>query len=145
MLLAGALVLMAYLLFALLWRPLATEVDSLERKNLVAKQSLIAVKSLAQEFSSLQQSATANSGGASLNLTRLIDNTVKKNKLTMNRFQPSSSGDVQVRFENAVFNQILAWLHELEVGNGVAVKDLSINPGSASGLVNVSVRLRQGA
>ena len=81
--------------------------------------------------------------GGKQNLTRLIDTTVKNNTLTMTRFQPSSSGEVQVRFENAVFDHILSWLHELEIGNGIVIRDLSVTNGSAIGLVNVSVRLRQ--
>ena len=143
MLLVGAAAVTVYLLYVVLWRPMATSVDTLQRQNQAAEKSLHNVKRLVTEYRQLQGSG-AGKRGSRQNLTRLIDSTVKKNELTMNRFQPSSSGDVQVRFENAVFNNVLAWLNELEAGNGVIVKDLSISPGAASGLVNISVRLRQG-
>ena len=112
-------------------------------QNKSAAESLHNVQALAEEYKTLKKSGAGQSGQKQ-NLTRLIDSTVKKNQLNMSRFQPSSSGDVQVRFENAVFNNIITWINELESEHGAVVKDLSITKGSASGLVNVSVRLRQG-
>lgn len=142
--LLGAAVVLLYILYAALWTPMSNSVDILEQKNQTAVESLHNVNALVVEYKNIRQAGAGTASGSRPNLARLIDSTVKKNKLTMKRFQPSSSGDVQVRFENAVFNNILAWLDELEAGSGVVVKDLSISPGSASGLVNVSVRLRQG-
>ncbi|MEE8059259.1 MAG: type II secretion system protein M [Pseudomonadales bacterium] len=143
MLLIGGTIIIAYLLLTALWRPMAASVDTLARQNQAARETLQNVQSLAVEYKTLQRSGAGNSRNSKQNLTRLIDSTVKKNQLIMNRFQPSSSGDVQVRLENAVFNNVLAWINELESDNGVIVKDLSISPGNASGVVNVSIRLRQ--
>ncbi|MFA7553415.1 MAG: type II secretion system protein GspM [Spongiibacteraceae bacterium] len=144
LLLVGAVVLVAYLLIIIVLRPMSASVASLEIQNKVAQESLYKVQALAETYKTLAQSGAVKVG-AKQNLTRLIDTTVKKNQLLMNRFQPSSSGDVQVRFDNAVYNNILVWLHELESDHGVVVKDLSISTGSAPGLVSVSVRLRQGS
>ncbi len=58
----------------------------------------------------------------------------------MSRFQPGSTGDVQIRFDNSSFDQVARWLHQLE-SEGVTVRDLAISPGASTGLVNVSVRL----
>ncbi len=142
MLLLGGFVVFAYLLYVLLLRPMSLASERLETQNETASHSLAVVKILSQEYLALKSSGS-EVGGKKKNLTRLIDVTVKNNTLTMTRFQPSSSGDVQVRFENAVFDHILSWLHELETGNGIIIKDLSVTNGPATGLVNVSVRLRQ--
>ncbi len=144
MLLFGSFVVMAYLLFVVILTPMSASVANLEEKNLQASESLVAVKQLAKEYKVLVRSGAGKSG-AKKNLARLIDSTVKTSGLTMNRFQPSSSGDVQVRFENAVFNDVIGWISTLENDHGVSVKDLSISNGVATGLVNVSIRLRQGA
>ena len=140
----GGAALVAYLLFVILWQPIAESSDVLVRQNEAAKQSLKEVKVLAARFSQLQKTSKKQSAGSSKSLTRLIDETAKSNELVMKRFQPSSTGDVQVRFENAVFNNMVAWLNQLENDHGVFIKDLSVSPGSGSGLVNVSVRLRPG-
>ncbi|MCP3908224.1 MAG: type II secretion system protein M [Oceanicoccus sp.] len=143
MLLFGSFVVLAYLLFVVILAPMSASVTRLEQQNKQAVESLVAVKELAKEYNALQKSGAGKSGSKQ-NLARLIDTTVKASGLTMNRFQPSSSGDVQVRFENAVFNDVIAWIGALENDHGVLVKDLSISNGAATGLVNVSVRLRQG-
>ena len=138
----GAAAVLLYLIYVMLLRPMSTRVDNLTVQNQRAAESLQAVKQLASEYRQLEKSAGGkkSSGG---NLTRVIDSSVKANQLVMSRFQPSSRGDVQVRFENAAFNNVLDWLHQLENRHGVIVKDLSITPTGNSGYVNVSVRVRQ--
>lgn len=143
LLFCGAL-LVVYILFILILKPMSSSAEQLQLQNQQAAVTLTKVQKLAGEYkalSKINKPVTAKSQ----NLTRLIDSSVKKNQLVMGRFQPSSSGDVQVRFENAAFTSILGWLNELENDHGVMIKDLSVSPGSSSGLVNVSVRLRQDA
>lgn len=140
MVLVGGAVVAVYVVFVFILGPMADTRDKLQRQNQAAATTLAEVKALAEQYRRLQGggSPTPATGGS---LTRIVDTTVKHNQLSMSRFQPSSSGDVQVRFENALFNNLVAWLNELEVENGVLIKDLSITPGSGTGLVNVSVRL----
>lgn len=140
----GGVALVAYLIFTLLWQPMAASSETLATQNTVARETLSSVKQLADRYKALEKTSKKRSSSSSKSLSRIIDETVKKNELVMKRFQPSSSGDVQVRFENAVFNNMLAWLNQLESDQGVFIKDLSVSPGNGSGLVNVSVRLRQG-
>lgn len=140
MLLFGAMAVAIYVVFVLILAPMANARDNLERQNQEAAQTLAEVRALASEYQGLSGAGPgARSAGG--NLTVIVDSTVKANQLKMARFQPSSLGDVQVRFENALFNNIVAWLNDLEANNGVLIKDLSLTPGAAKGLVNVSVRL----
>ncbi|MFT5578301.1 MAG: general secretion pathway protein M [Paraglaciecola psychrophila] len=144
--LAGAVAVGLYILIVLLWSPLSQQQQSLVLQNQQAGVSLRNVEALAQQYQALQGgSAKKTNSTGKKNLTSLIDRLVKANGLQMKRFQPSSSGDVQLRFENAVFNNIVMLLHQLETDNAIAIKDLSISPGSAIGLVDISVRLSGGA
>jgi general secretion pathway protein M len=138
-LLAAAVLL--YVLYQLLWHPLAMANQHLLEKNATATRSLASIAQLAAQYRELQQSGAQNSAGQSESLTQLVDATVASNGLHMSRFQPGSSGDVQVRLDNASFDQVLRWLHELETKHGVTIRELGISPGAASGLVNISVRL----
>lgn len=143
MLLIGGGAVLLYILFMLVLAPMSAAVSDMKRQNQAAAVTLAEVQQLAAEYQRLQQNSDRprQSGG---NLTRIIDSSVKNNQLTMSRFQPSSRGDVQVRFENAPFNNILAWLNEMESAHGIMVKDLTVGPGAGTGLVNVSVRLYRG-
>lgn len=129
-----------YGVFQVAWRPLASANRNLVQANGVLRESVQNMTQLAAEYQQLQQ-AGARSGGASQeNLAQLLDRTVAAQQLQMGRFQPGSTGDVQIHFDNSSFDQISRWLNQLE-NEGVVVKDLAISPGASAGLVNVSVRL----
>lgn len=149
MLSLGAAAVVFYMLFVLLWQPLIKAEESLLRRNKLAGESLQEVSALATQYKRLLNESAGSSGsnqsGAKSNMTSLIDKLVKNNQLAMKRFQPSSSGDIQIRFENSPFNNILALLDQLETQNNVVIKDLSISPGSSAAAVNVSVRLMSGS
>lgn len=135
--LAGVLLL--YLLYQTFLHPLATSNARLAAQNTAAQNSVAEMTQMAAQLRTLQQTQLSSGGGE--NLTQLVDRSVAANQLHMSRFQPGSSGDVQVRLDNVSFDQTLRWLNELESGNGVAVRELVVAPGAGSGLVNVSVRL----
>ena len=136
-------VFVVFIFAKLIWQPISDSRDRLRIQNEQAQRELVSVRALASEYKTLKQSG-ARSGGSGGNLNQLLNSSVKRHQLSLKRLQPSSSGDVQLRFENAVFNRLVAWLNELEVANGVVVKDISISPAGTAGLVNVSVRVRNG-
>jgi type II secretory pathway component PulM len=141
MLLVLAAAIAAYLLLQIVWRPLAVSNDSLARANTALRASVQNMTQLAAEFRQLQQAGTGNAAASGESLAQLLDRTVAVQGLKMSRFQPGSTGDVQVRFDNSAFDNVARWLHQLESEQGVTVRDLSVTPGAAPGLVNVSVRL----
>jgi general secretion pathway protein M len=138
-LLAAALLL--YVLYQALWQPLAGANQRLAVQNAAATQSLANISLLAAQYRALQQGATQNNAGEGESLTQLVDASVASNGLHMSRFQPGSGGDAQVRLDNASSDAVLHWLQELEGKHGVTIRELGITPGSAPGLVNISVRL----
>jgi general secretion pathway protein M len=138
-LLAAAVLL--YVSYQMFWRPLAIANERLTTQNAAATQSLASITQLAAQYRELQRSNTQGSVDQGETLTQLVDSSVANNGLHMSRFQPGSNGDVQVRLDNAGFDQVLRWLHELESKHNVTIRELGIAPGSGSGLVNISVRL----
>jgi type II secretory pathway component PulM len=139
MLIVLAIALGLYMFFVMAWRPLATANANLMRGNSGLRESVQSITALAAEYQQLQQ-AGVRSSATQETLAQLLDRTVAANQLQMSRFQPGSTGDVQIRFDNSSFDQVARWLHQLE-SEGVTVKDLAISPGAAAGLVNISVRL----
>lgn len=132
-------VLLVFIFVKLIWQPLIDDRRSYKTQNAAAAQQLIAVKELAGKYRALSGSGAAATGN--VNLPALANQLLASYQLQIQRLQPTSAGDLQVRFENAEFNKVMGWLNELEQGNGIGVKDLSVTPGSAAGLVNVSMRL----
>jgi type II secretory pathway component PulM len=63
--------------------------------------------------------------------------------LQVSRLQPNSRGDIQVRLENAVFDDLLAWLDDVENREGLLVTEIAITRSGATGRVNATIRIAQ--
>jgi type II secretory pathway component PulM len=64
-------------------------------------------------------------------------------QLPVIRLQPNSRGEIQVRVENASFDDVIKWLHEMESGEGLLVREVSLTQANAAGRVNVTVRIAE--
>jgi general secretion pathway protein M len=136
-----SLVVGLYLLFVLIWSPLASKRDALEVQNSAIAGSLARVDAMVSELLQLRD------GGASVNtrrnLTSLINQSTSRMELQVSRLQPSSRGDIQVRLENASFDDVLEWLHEMEYREGLLVREVSVTQAGSAGRVNATVRIAQ--
>lgn len=139
MLILLAVTLALYVFYQAAWRPLAQSNASLARGNAVLRESVQSMTALAAEYQQLRQSGARGNASAE-SLAQLLDRTAAAHQLQMSRFQPGQTGDVQIRFDNASFDQSARWLAQLE-SEGVNVRDLAISPGASTGLVNISIRL----
>jgi general secretion pathway protein M len=130
-----------YLLFAVVWSPLVDSRDSMALRKMSTVESLQRVDAMVSELTQLR----ANGGSPSRrNLTSLINQSTSDRQLQVSRLQPNSRGELQVRLENASFDDTLAWLYEMEFVHGLLVREVSVTRSGAAGRVNASVRLAQG-
>jgi type II secretory pathway component PulM len=132
-----------YLLYMLVWSPLAGQRDRLENQNRGVAASLQRVDVMVSEVLQLRAEEGGSTGGARRNLTSLINQSTARLQLAVTRLQPNSRGEIQVRFESAAFDDLLQWLHEMESGEGLLVREASITQAGSSGRVNATVRLAQ--
>ena len=140
-LLVLCLVLSAYLVYMLAWRPLAEMRDGLAAQNRAEAARLQRVDALASEVINRRDSgAVANRRG---NLASIINQSTGRLQLQVSRLQPNARGDIQVRLENAVFDDVLAWLYEMEYREGLLVREVSITRAGPAGHVNATVRIAQ--
>ncbi|WP_019531402.1 type II secretion system protein GspM [Dasania marina] len=136
------LLLVPYVFYVAIWQPVLTDNKKLQQANIVAQQQLQNVQQLAAQYKKLQNSSGVHN--TDVNLPQLVDSSLLRHQLRLKRMQPSASGDIQLRFEDVSFNDLVAWLHELESEYAVIVKDASITPGNSDGVVSSSVRIRKG-
>jgi len=139
-LLAAALAV--YLLFVAVWSPLAESREQMSLRNQGVAASLQRVDALVSEVLLLRKGGAGKR--AKRNLTSLINQSTNRMNLQISRLQPNSRGELQVRLENASFDDVLAWLYEMEYGQGLLVREVSLTRSGATGRVNASVRLAQG-
>jgi len=136
-----AVAVFLYVLFAVIWLPLAEKRDSLITQNTAISGSLTRVDAMVSELQQLR--ASGSKKNSRRNLTSLINRSTGSLKLPVSRLQPNSRGEIQVRFESVVFDDVLGWLYEMEYKEGLLVRDVSITETGTAGRVNATVRIAQ--
>ena len=138
-----AAVLALYLLYMLVWSPLAQARDDLAEQNTRVAASLQRVDAMVSEILHLRDSGAA-ADRPQRNLTSLVNSSTSRAGLQVSRLQPNSRGEIQVRFEGASFDDLLTWLHDTEYREGLLVREVAVTQSGAAGLVNATVRIGQG-
>ena len=133
--------LVLYLLYMLAWAPLAQRREELALQNESVAQSLQRVDAMVSEIMRLREGGVAST--ARRNLTSLVNQSTGRHGLQVSRLQPNSRGDIQVRLENAVFDDLLAWLDDVENREGLLVTEIAITRSGNAGRVNATIRIAQ--
>ena len=131
-----------YLLYFLAWAPIESKREEMAERNRGAVEVLQRVDAMVSEVIRLRDSGQAVSHKR--NLTSVINQSTRKLQLPVSRLQPNSRGEIQVRLENAVFDDFLSWLHDMEYNQGLLVREVSITQAGTVGRINASVRIAQG-
>ena len=139
--LAAALAL--YLLYVLAWAPLDNRRDALKIQNDAIAESRARVDAMVSQLLELRKGGAGAGTGAPRNLTAEINESTGRYALPVMRLQPNSRGEIQVRVENAPFDKVMQWLHEVEYGKGLLVREVSVTQTGTTGHVNVTVRVAQ--
>jgi general secretion pathway protein M len=141
-LLLMAAAIACYALYFVAWAPVAAMRDDMARRNNDAVKVLQRVDAMVSEVLLLR--STGSGVAAKRNLTSLINRSTGRFQLSVTRLQPNSRGEIQVRLEQAAFNDLLLWLHDIEYSQGLLVHEVSITQAGSPGAVNASVRIGQG-
>jgi general secretion pathway protein M len=136
-----ALALALYLLYMFVWSPLDARREQLVLQNTAIAESQVRVDAMVSQLLQLREGG-AKAGGQR-NLTSVINESTGRFQLPVMRLQPNSRGEIQVRVENASFDDVLKWLHEMESGEGLLVREASVTQANSAGRVNVTVRIAE--
>ena len=134
--------LVLYLLYRGAWAPLESRREQLAVQNEGVAQSLQRVDAMVSEIMRLRDGGAAST--SQRNLTALVNQSTSRRGLQVSRLQPNSRGDIQVRLEGADFDELLAWLDEIENREGLLVTEVAITQAGAAGRVNATIRIAQG-
>lgn len=140
-LLLMGLALGLYLVYVLMVSPLNGARDQLARQNEGVAESLQRVDVMVSQIMTQRNSGAP--GRQRRNLTTLINRSTAAMDLQVSRLQPNSRGEIQVRMEGASFDDLLAWLHQVEHRESLLVREVSITQAGTAGRVNATIRLAQ--
>ena len=135
------LALLLYLLYILVLSPLESQREQLMAQNSAVTQSQGRVDAMVSQLLQLRQGGAK--AGAKRNLTSVINQSTSRLQLPVMRLQPNSRGEIQVRIENASFNDVLKWLNEMEYTESLLVREVSVTPAASAGRINITVRIAE--
>lgn len=140
MLSVGGIAILIYILLFVILFPMQNELEQKEKRNQAALGEQQRVYELAGRVLGMRE---AGEGSGTQNLNAILNQSLREFGLTMEQFQPSG-GSARVRLATSEFNKVLAWLHEMEIKQGIIIKDLSVTAEKNPGAVSVHLQLVQG-
>lgn len=146
LLIAGGIVLLLMLLYALAWRPMAERADRL--RVTVNEQVMLHqwMQSAAAEVQRLRSARTA-SGTERQSLLSLADSTARQAGLgpAIRRVEPEGADRVRIVLEQAGFDDMVSWLELLVSRHRVALDTVTVDSRPEPGLVNARLVLQAAA
>ena len=132
-----AVVLFIFAVFMPLQRSVSAGAQRIERK----RDDLAWLQSVAPQLNGLSATTPAPLHES---LVALVDRTARETGLSKSLVgsQPSGNGGLNARFEQASFDQLVAWLSQLGERYGVHAESATVDAAGAPGIVNASLVLR---
>lgn len=129
-----------YCAIVLIINPIAEARDAAVLGNTRVIESKQRVEMMAAELERLR----AGGGNTQApNLMTLVNRVSQQLALAITRLQPSANGDLQVRFESVVFEDVLAFVYQLESVEGAIVREVTVSQ-AQQGRVSATIRFGQG-
>ena len=136
----GGAAAVAIILWGFVIQPLREEVVRL-RASVDTKQRLLI--DVARVEGEMPSTVTAGRQGAGQTLVVIVDNTARSHGLDLPRTRANGPSGVDVSFQNARFDSLVAWLLVLHESYGVDVDTASFSSAREPGFVNGQLSLRR--
>jgi len=132
------IVVMTALFVFVIWEPLHSARAKVVREYAIAKQ-------MQQTLSRYRASNTQNSVPASAqqSLLAIVNETTETRQIQLKRVEPKSNQSLRVWVEQVSFNQIIAWIAQLQKQHGITVETISIDRTDQAGYVNLALVLQR--
>ncbi len=146
MVVAGAMALVLFLLYALIWSPVRSGYLDLQESVSIKRDTAVWMQESAQRLIQLKRSrGSVASGLGSESLLALADRTARSGGLgdALKRVEPEGSNNVKVWLEGASFDVLVGWLGSLGNKYGINVDTVTLERVSeTAGRVDVRLTLR---
>jgi general secretion pathway protein M len=141
----GAGLLIAFLLFVLIWLPVRAGYNNLKAGVAEQRDTAAWMQRSAQQLAALKRSggsAPAGLGGRSL--LAVTDSTARAGGLgaELKRVEPEGSDSVRVWLDGAAFDVLVKWLGTLSSSHGIHVDSATLERTETAGRVNARLTLQ---
>jgi len=141
---AGAVVLVVFLVFVLVWLPLRSGYSNLKTSVAEQRDTAAWMQRSAQQLAELKQSGgAAPTGLGGRSLLAVTDSTARAGGLgdALKRVEPEGRDNVRVWLDGASFDVLLKWLATLSTTHGIQVDSATLERSETAGRVNARLTL----
>lgn len=146
MVIAGAIVLVLFLLYALIWSPVRSGYHTIREDVAAQRETSIWMQESAQRLAQLKRTRGNTARGlGGQSLLALTDRTARSDGLgdALKRVEPEGSNNVKVWLEGASFDVLVRWLGSLSTNYGINADTVTMERVSdAAGRVNARLTLQ---
>lgn len=138
--LGGALVTIT-LVYTLVWEPVQKDIVRNRAAAAEQRQTNAWMKTAQEEVLRLRAAPSVATPEGSL--LAAMERSAKEAGLGehITRMEPSGSDSIQMRLTNVVFDDLIAWLSDLQLAQGVTVTESTISATSSAGYVDATLAL----
>lgn len=138
---AGSVFVLLSFFYLMLWSPLVTTADYYRQEVVANKMLLTQIEQVGPEISSLRSQIKRSQIKNQAELISVLEKASKKSRvaqaLTSSGFGPQNT--VRLQFDDVVFDDLVAWLVELQQKNGIVVDTFHIEKTTGIGHVRAQV------
>lgn len=131
------LALAVFIVFDFIVSPVSEMRAKQERRVVAQQAALERVKDLAAQLKA--RASGPGAGAANASIEKKVERSFGQHSLRVTGFDASGRSGIRVRFDSVKYEKLLAWLHDMEISQGMRMKDISIASSTAPGLVSASV------
>lgn len=142
---AGAALLVVFLVFVLVWLPVRAGYNSLKESVAEQRDTAVWMQRSAQQLAGLKRSSGAGPTGlGGRSLLAVTDSTARAGGLGegLKRVEPEGSDSVRVWLDGAPFDVLVKWLATLSATHGIQVDTATLERSEAAGRVNARLTLQ---
>ena len=139
MLVIGAVAVIFYLIYGVMFRGLVDAREKLEKQNAQQQESLEWMRGAAQTIASLKQGGSRiDVSGKSL--TQLAEEAARDADVRITRMNPSGDSEAQLWIEREKFSGVLVFVNRMEIDYGFQMLDVSITSANSPDIVNLRLK-----
>lgn len=131
-----------FILFQFIYNPISSMRSEQEQRVASQRDAYDRVKALADEWTSYEQGAKQGASRAS-GIEKTVEASFAKHGLRVSGFDASGRSGIRVRFESVSYESFIAWLHDLEINQGLKMKDVSVAGTPSPGVVSASILIQK--
>jgi general secretion pathway protein M len=139
---AGVLAVIAFFVIAVV-RPLAQDQRRLGQQVADKQAVLEDIERVAARFGPAPGNNTGQGNTSTESLVVLVDRTTRTRGLGayLRRNEPDGAASIRLRFENVPFDDLVAWLAEMQVAHGIGVANFNAESTATAGRVSANMQL----